>query len=68
MKIPSIAGLSSARFGRDNCSVVRPANVIPHVWDTKIDPLLSTYMGPRCEEVCRQFIRLRPEGLDEASR
>lgn len=32
-----------------------------YVWDAKIAPQLSTYMGPRFEELCRQFIRLHPE-------
>ncbi|MCL4541520.1 MAG: ATP-binding protein [Chloroflexi bacterium] len=32
-----------------------------YVWDTKIAPHLSTYMGPRFEELCRQFIRVHPE-------
>ena len=31
-----------------------------YVWDAKIAPQLSTYMGPRFEELCRQFIRLEP--------
>ena len=29
-----------------------------YVWQTKIAPQLSTYMGPRFEELCRQYIRL----------
>lgn len=32
-----------------------------YVWDAKIVPQLSTYMGPRFEELCRQFIRLHSE-------
>lgn len=32
-----------------------------YVWRAKIEPELSTYMGPRFEELCRQFIRLHPE-------
>lgn len=32
-----------------------------YVWDSKIVPLLSTYMGPRFEELCRQYIRLHPD-------
>ena len=29
-----------------------------YVWDTKIVPQLSTYMGSHFEELCRQFIQL----------
>jgi uncharacterized protein len=29
-----------------------------YVWQMKIAPQLSTYMGPRFEELCRQYIRL----------
>ncbi len=29
-----------------------------YVWETKILPHLDTYMGPRFETLCRQFIRL----------
>lgn len=32
-----------------------------YVWRTKIAPLLDDYMGPRFEELCRQFIRLHPD-------
>jgi uncharacterized protein len=32
-----------------------------YVWDAKIAPQLSTYMGPRFEELCRQFIHLHPD-------
>lgn len=32
-----------------------------YVWEAKIVPQLSTYMGPRFEELCRQFIRLHPD-------
>lgn len=32
-----------------------------YVWEAKIAPQLSTYMGPRFEELCRQFIRLHPD-------
>lgn len=32
-----------------------------YVWDQKIAPELSTYMGPRFEAMCRQFIRLEPD-------
>lgn len=32
-----------------------------YVWETKIAPQLSAYMGPRFEELCRQFIRLHPD-------
>jgi uncharacterized protein len=32
-----------------------------YVWQTKIVPQLSTYMGPRFEELCRQYIRRHPE-------
>lgn len=32
-----------------------------YVWRTKIAPQLSTYMGPRFEELCRQYIRRQPE-------
>ncbi len=31
-----------------------------YVWQSKIAPQLSTYMGPRFEELCRQYIRLHP--------
>jgi uncharacterized protein len=31
-----------------------------YVWQTKIAPQLSTYMGPRFEELCRQYIRMQP--------
>ncbi len=31
-----------------------------YVWEQKIAPQLSTYMGPRFEAMCRQFIRLNP--------
>ena len=31
-----------------------------YVWQTKIVPQLSTYMGPRFEELCRQYIRRHP--------
>jgi AAA+ ATPase superfamily predicted ATPase len=31
-----------------------------YVWDAKIAPFLNDYMGPRFEEMCRQFIRLEP--------
>ncbi len=34
---------------------------VRYVWDAKIAPQLSTFMGPRFEELCRQFIRLHPE-------
>lgn len=37
-----------------------------YVWQTKIVPQLSTYMGPRFEEMCRQYIRLHPERLANA--
>lgn len=32
-----------------------------YVWQARIAPQLDTYMGPRFEEACRQFIRLEPE-------
>ncbi|MGI8912506.1 MAG: ATP-binding protein [Chloroflexota bacterium] len=32
-----------------------------YVWRTRIVPLLDDYMGPRFEELCRQFIRLHPD-------
>jgi hypothetical protein len=32
-----------------------------YVWEARIQPQLSSYMGPRFEELCRQYIRLRPE-------
>lgn len=32
-----------------------------YVWEAKIAPQLSTYMGARFEELCRQYIRLHPE-------
>ncbi len=31
-----------------------------YVWQSKIAPQLSTYMGPRFEELCRQYIRSHP--------
>ncbi len=31
-----------------------------YVWDAKIRPQLDTYMGPRFEVACRQFIRAEP--------
>lgn len=31
-----------------------------YVWQSKIAPQLSTYMGPRFAELCRQYIRLQP--------
>lgn len=31
-----------------------------YVWQAKIAPQLSTYMGSRFEDLCRQFIRLAP--------
>ncbi len=32
-----------------------------YVWEAKIAPNLSTYMGPRFEALCRQYIRLHPD-------
>lgn len=32
-----------------------------YVWQSKIAPDLNTYMGPRFEALCRQYIRLTPE-------
>ncbi len=32
-----------------------------YVWQVKVVPQLTTYMGPRFEQLCRQFIRLTPE-------
>lgn len=32
-----------------------------YVWQSKIAPELNTYMGPRFEALCRQYIRLHPE-------
>lgn len=32
-----------------------------YVWEEKVLPHLDTYMGPRFEEMCRQFIRLTPD-------
>lgn len=32
-----------------------------YVWRAKVAPLLDDYMGPRFEELCRQFIRMRPD-------
>lgn len=32
-----------------------------YVWKQKVAPVLSAYMGPRFEAMCRQFIRLEPD-------
>jgi AAA+ ATPase superfamily predicted ATPase len=36
-----------------------------YVWRTRIAPLLDDYMGPRFDELCRQFIRLHPDRWTE---
>ncbi len=32
-----------------------------YVWDEKVAPQLTTYMGPRFEGLCREYIRLMPD-------
>jgi AAA+ ATPase superfamily predicted ATPase len=48
------------RFILPNRSVLEQGRAA-YVWQTRIAPLLSEYMGLRFEELCRQFIRLQPE-------
>ncbi|HKW22426.1 MAG TPA: ATP-binding protein, partial [Ktedonobacterales bacterium] len=48
------------RFVLPNRSSLEQGQV-DYVWEAKIAPQLSTYMGARFEELCRQYIRLHPE-------
>jgi AAA+ ATPase superfamily predicted ATPase len=48
------------RFVLPNRSSLEQGQV-EYVWRSKIAPYLSTYMGPRFEELGRQFIRLHPD-------